>query len=291
MRREGYNEIKERGRFDFPVEFYHVDYRHPRFNMPHHWHIEYEIIRVRRGVFHINLNETSIAAKAGDIIFIRDGVVHGGRPENNSCVYECVVFNMQRLLEPIRNDDVTAILEHEIHINKFFSEDHPEVRQAVRLLFRTLRGQKKGHEFIVTGMLYTFLGVVLEQGLYHPPNTEMLDGNRRNIRQLKEAFLLIDRAYASPLTLKDLADAVGLSPNYFCKFFFKMTRRSPIDYLNYYRIETACLRLSSTEESITDIAYGCGFNDLSYFIKIFKKYKGVSPRKYRTETKVNPERD
>ena len=70
-----------------------------------------------------------------------------------------------------------------------------------------------------------------------------------------------------------------------------MTRRSPIDYLNYYRIETACLRLSSTEESITDIAYGCGFNDLSYFIKIFKKYKGVSPRKYRTETKVKPERD
>jgi transcriptional regulator, AraC family len=286
MRREGYNEVKQRGRFDFPVEFYHVDYRHPRFNMPHHWHIEYEIIRIQKGVFHINLNETGIHAKTGDIIFIRDGIVHGGHPESDACVYDCVVFNMHQLLKNMNSEDVSSLLTHDIHINNVFTADHPEVQQAVKVLLQTLRRQKKGHEFIVTGMLYAFLGIVLEKGLYHHANTEMLDSNRRSIQQLKEAFLLIDKAYATPLTLKDLADAVGLSPNYFCKFFLKMTHRSPIDYLNYYRIETACIRLSTTDASITDIAYSCGFNDLSYFIKTFKKYKATSPRKFRMETNM-----
>ena len=59
-----------------------------------------------------------------------------------------------------------------------------------------------------------------------------------------------------------------------------MTYRTPIDYLNYYRIERACYQLLTTNHSITEIAYSSGFNDLSYFIKTFKKYKGVTPKNY-----------
>ena len=49
-----------------------------------------------------------------------------------------------------------------------------------------------------------------------------------------------------------------------------MTHRTLIDYLNYYRIERACYQLMTTNLSITDVVYGSGFNDLSYFIKTFK---------------------
>ena len=53
-----------------------------------------------------------------------------------------------------------------------------------------------------------------------------------------------------------------------------------MDYLNRQRIEQACYELSTTGDSITDIAYRNGFNDLSYFIRTFKKYKGTTPGKY-----------
>jgi AraC-like DNA-binding protein len=59
-----------------------------------------------------------------------------------------------------------------------------------------------------------------------------------------------------------------------------MTHRTPIDYLNYYRIERACFKLVSTNLSITEVAFECGFNDLSYFIKTFKKYKAITPKQY-----------
>ena len=74
-----------------------------------------------------------------------------------------------------------------------------------------------------------------------------------------------------------------MTPKYFCRFFLEMTHRTPIDYLNYQRIEHACYQLVTTDASITDIAYSCGFNDLSYFIKTFKKYKGITPGKYASQ--------
>ena len=56
-----------------------------------------------------------------------------------------------------------------------------------------------------------------------------------------------------------------------------MTHQTPMDYLNRQRIEQSCYELSTTDDSITEIAYRNGFNDLSYFIRTFKKYKGITP--------------
>ena len=61
-----------------------------------------------------------------------------------------------------------------------------------------------------------------------------------------------------------------------------MTGKTPIEYLNEYRIEKATRKLRLTDMSVTDVAFSSGFSDLSYFIKIFKKTKGVSPGKYRS---------
>lgn len=91
---------------------------------------------------------------------------------------------------------------------------------------------------------------------------------------------LIENEYQNPLTLDDLSKASGMSPKYFCRFFHEMINKTPIEYLNYYRIEIACEKLLATELSITEIALNCGFNDVSYFIKTFKKHKGVTPKQY-----------
>ncbi len=97
---------------------------------------------------------------------------------------------------------------------------------------------------------------------------------------MKQVVEFIEKNYASPLTLSQLSESVSMSPKYFCRFFSEMTHQTPMDYLNRQRIEQACYELSTTGDSITDIAYRNGFNDLSYFIRTFKKYKGTTPGKY-----------
>ena len=81
--------------------------------------------------------------------------------------------------------------------------------------------------------------------------------------------------------LNEMAEAAQMSPKYFCYFFKEMTSKTPVEYLNGYRIEKAAKKLLNTNDSVTDIAYSCGFNDLSYFIKTFKIQKGMSPAKLR----------
>jgi AraC-like DNA-binding protein len=60
-----------------------------------------------------------------------------------------------------------------------------------------------------------------------------------------------------------------------------MTTKTPVEYLNTYRIERASGMLLNSGKSVTDIAFSCGFNDLSYFIKTFKSIKGITPAKFR----------
>lgn len=284
MKHDGYNEFRQRGRFDFPIEFHHVDRHHPRFYMPYHWHMEYEIDLVVRGSVTLTLNESQVHAKAGDIIFIRDGVVHGGHPETTDTIYDCIVFDMKKMLAGSHTfqDRIEDVLKHVTLINKYLPASTPDIPRLIQHLFRSMKEEHMGYELVVTGLLYTFLGFIFQQGLYHEAaSLPLREHRRKRITQLKQTFQIIDSQYQQPLTLTDLAQAANLSPNYFCRFFQKITHHSPIDYLNRYRIEMACLKLTHTNDSITEIAFSCGFNDVSYFIRLFRRYKETSPRKYK----------
>ena len=116
---------------------------------------------------------------------------------------------------------------------------------------------------------------------YYLENVQKARKDYKRILQLKQELEFIEHNYASPLTLQELSASVSMSPKYFCRFFSEMTHQTPMDYLNRQRIEQSCYELSTTDDSITEIAYRNGFNDLSYFIRTFKKYKGITPGKYK----------
>ncbi|WMJ88055.1 AraC family transcriptional regulator [Anaerocolumna sp. MB42-C2] len=275
-----YNERKIRGTFDFPIEFYHIDSQHPQYAMPYHWHVEYEIIRILEGSFTVSLDENEFQAEHGDVIFINSGTLHAGIP--NNCIYECIVFDMNMLMkkDTVCQKYIQDIMNHVININQFYKKQSSEFHKAVWQLFDVMDHKSYGYQLIVQGCLYQFLGIILEHGDYVTDSLQTPQNHRR-ILQLKQVLELIENSYPDQITLDQLSKAAGMSPKYFCRFFQEMTHKSPIDYLNYYRVERACYQLLNTDTSITDISYGVGFNDLSYFIKSFKKYKGITPAKYR----------
>ena len=97
---------------------------------------------------------------------------------------------------------------------------------------------------------------------------------------IKKVLAYISENYASNISLDCLAKIAGMNPKYFCQYFRSMTDRTPINYLNYYRIECACEMLAKQNVSIKQVAVSCGFNDESYFIKMFQKYKGTTPKRF-----------
>ena len=98
---------------------------------------------------------------------------------------------------------------------------------------------------------------------------------------IKKAIQYISQNFASSITLKDVADHVHLNPAYFSTIFKQSTGSSFKEYLNMVRIEESKRLLTNTNYSVIDISVATGFEDQSYFSKVFKKYTGLTPKQYR----------
>lgn len=274
------NEDRLRGTYDFPFEFHHIESTHPRYVMSYHWHVEYEIIRILRGNLTVTLDEKSFRADTGDIIFVHSGILHSGIPQD--CVYQCIVFDGNVFL---KNNSVCGaylqqIIHQDIMIYHHFTPENVEIFNTVNSIFDAFWKKSIGFELSVIGQFYHFFGIVFGNH-YYLDNVTRTRRDYKRILQLKQVLDFIEHNYASPLTLQEISASVSMSPKYFCRFFSEMTHQTPMDYLNRQRIEQACFQISTTDDSITEIAYRNGFNDLSYFIRTFKKYKGMTPGKYK----------
>ena len=273
-----YKEKKLQGTFNFPIAFYHETPRSPRYYMPYHWHTHYELIRILSGSFQLMINNETRVYKEGDVIFVTDGDLHGGTPMN--CIYDCIVFDIQILLKDNHAcaKIIHGIMDHKIIIHKLLSEHSQSVLPIVDNLCNSLAGKKTGYEFMTQGYLYQLLGTILEEHLY---TEDISDGiAMEHLNSIKNVLAHISDNYYNNINLDNLAKIAGMNPKYFCRYFKSMTDKTPIDYLNYYRVESACEMLSTKNISIKEVAISCGFNDESYFIKIFRKYKGTTPKQY-----------
>ena len=275
-----HNEDRPRGTYEFPFEFHHIDHTHPRYVMSYHWHVEYEIIRILEGSLTVTLDEKSFTAVKNDVIFIHSGILHSGIPHD--CVYQCIVFDMNTFLKnnPVCGEYIQKILHQETMLFPHFSDEHPQILNCISVLFDAMYEKDTGYELTVFGQFYHFFGLVFSNH-YFIENPTRTRRDYKRILQLKQVLEFIEKNYANPITLQELSASVSMSPKYFCRFFSEMTHQTPVDYLNRQRIEEACLQLAATDDSITEIAYRNGFNDLSYFIRTFKKYKGMTPGKYK----------
>ena len=93
---------------------------------------------------------------------------------------------------------------------------------------------------------------------------------------------IIEREPQAPLTLAALAGDSGLSPFHFLRTFRQVAGLTPHQYLLRTRLHRAALRLRRGAPSISDVAYDCGFNDLSTFNRRFRRLMGVTPGAWRT---------
>jgi AraC-like DNA-binding protein len=273
-----YEENRRHGSDIFPMEFYAVDETHPRYAMPYHWHSETELLYIRKGTFKLSLDGSDILLQEGELCYIPSGTLHGGEPIN--CAYECIDFRISSLLQqaPVIRRYLRTMENETAQIQNRFSKEQPGVLKCASRLFAAARQKKSGWELLVLSGLYDFYGTVFQKG-YLQENAPANE-KRLRISQIKSAIEFISGNYQEQISLEVLAQISGFSPKYFCKYFRVVTGRTPIDYVNYYRIDRACYLLEQRQFTVTEVAALCGFNDISYFIRCFKKYKACTPHQY-----------
>ena len=314
------HEKKQHGTLEFPVAYYYVDSSHPQYQMPVHWHKEWELVRILKGSLVLHADQQELSGKAGDFFLIRDSMLHGFTPITD-CIYECLLFDLnvlfrgsemiQKFLRPVhRMEILPEILYHR--------EDQPELYALVEELMEIhapahsfpadtneelLLKQHSAknapahaanskqppdkvtpdyHELITVSGLSHLFARLLQNGLYTVMERPGIAVPHR-IDQIRSVLEYIEQQYPTAITLNSMAEVAGMNPKYFCRVFKEVTQQTPMDYVIFYRVEQAAKLLSSTDLSVLEIAMECGFNDCSYFIRTFKKLKSVTPKQYRNK--------
>ena len=101
------------------------------------------------------------------------------------------------------------------------------------------------------------------------------------VRHLTRAKDLVDRRYAEPLDVDDLARAAGLSRAHFSREFHRAFGESPHAYLLTRRLERAAALLRTTDRSVADICVSVGLRSVGSFTTSFTRTYGMSPTAYR----------
>ncbi len=280
-------EREMRGTQEFPIEFYHLDKSHRRYEMNLHWHPEAELLRVYRGKFILHLNRQCYVLCAGDAAFINPGTLHRGIPED--CEYECAVFKTDMISPPgaAAGKYIKPIASQRASVCEHFSEkkeEHKAIIEAIDRLFSILSQKPPQYELAVYATLYSLFFTFYNSDSVK--KSALSHTHEKQTAQLTRLLSWIDENYASTITLSSLSKVSGFNEKYLCRFFKEQTSYTPIDYINRLRIEKAADDMLLRRLSVTEAAFANGFNDSAYFSKVFRKVKGVSPTEFKRNNEL-----
>ncbi len=245
-----------------------------------HFHPEYEIVFINNGTGTRVVGSHSSTYENGELIFLGPNLPHlpfgnDQNPDN----YEIVIQFGQQVV-----DQVLGLSEARC-LKGLFN------RSRSGLVFG---GQTKAkaatyiQDFRAGGITRLTLLLQLLNDLDLAPDVMSLDATPLNIqkpnsdlKRLETIYELVSEGYQTELSLAELAQSVGLTKNSLCRFFKKVTGKTLSGFIHQYRISVAKEYLRDGKANINEIAFRCGFNELSFFNRKFREIAGMTPSEYR----------
>lgn len=284
-------EVTQQGSFEFPITVYKTKISENILGyIDWHWHEELQFCIVTKGNINFNVDGDSIILSEGEGIFINARQLHQAKNYRESdCSYISVVFNSDfissfagsiiniKYIQPyIDNSRINyCILKNDI-------EWKSVILNNILKIYEEYNKNEIGFELQIFILLIEVWNILIKSYFVSFPN----DNARNNSVHIKKIISYICDHYMEKIELNDLAKEVNLSKSTCCREFKKYMNCTIFEYIINYRLVASSNLLITTNNSISDIAYQCGFGSTSYFIEKFKMKTGVSPSIYRRQ-KIN----
>jgi AraC-like DNA-binding protein len=147
--------------------------------------------------------------------------------------------------------------------------------------------QKKGFESVLGFMLILHeLSIARNRQVLSDSTFNTRDQFTYNSRRIEKTYEFINKNFKRPISLKEVANLANMSEASFSRFFKSHTGITFIDSLTEIRLGHASRLLIDTTQSVAEIAYNCGFNNISNFNRIFRKKKNCTPKEFRESYSV-----
>ena len=280
-----YFELKENkphGTKDDPFSIYHIKNEGRSFQIPVHWHDELEIIYVKSGSLLVSISGENYIGKSGDVFVVSPGNLHFMGSQTGTVDYFTFLFPLKYI--SFRSNDILddKLLEP---LNNGHLMISPRVKDTAKELCEQLieiyLAKNDERESIITAQIKTktvLLQFILE--MWKKGFVTENDTSGRNTVE-KEMVSYIQQNFTGTISLKEFGEQFHLSEKYISRYFKEHFHITISQYVTYLRLKHAKQLLQDTDIPVTEIAMQSGYQNISYFIRSFKKTYEVSPLQYR----------
>lgn len=236
-----------------------------------HYHNTYELYYLVRGGREYFIGDEFYRVKDGDIVFIPPMLLH--RTAGKGALRFLISFS-DALFSHFFTAEARAALSLDRPL--VLRPDNAVREELERDLsdMLTAYGEAPDAEAVLAGYLYRILFTI-----FRAKNNYV--GEAHADARIVQIVRFINEHYSSIKDIDEIAERFFISKFHLCRLFNKSLGLSLVTYLNMIKIQAACELMRSERLNLTEIATRCGFNSSSYFCKVFKNEKGLSPTDYR----------
>lgn len=278
-------ETKQHGQPDFPLQYYLDDTRDFYNNqVDWHWHNEFEIVAVSEGEVICHVGQESFRLKGGEAVFINSKVLHQFTSDDYGIMPNIVfapIFIAQE--QTVIYEKFIAPIEKSTMEYLIFRKDNEWQSRGLELLntlFQCMSAEEF-NELQVRNLLSEAWLIIIEHIRHNLEENKYRNDSNSSSNRVKLMIQYIRAHYMEEISLEDIAVSANISKNTAMRYFGANIGISPVDYLIRYRIGISCKLLKETSDKISNIADCVGYENTSYFCRLFRKYVGVSPKEYR----------
>lgn len=251
------------------------------FKWHYHYHPEYEIVCVFEGSGRRHVGNHLSNYIDGDLVLIGSNTPHGGFGYGAVGRHEEIVI---QFTEDFLGDNFLAKPEIE-NIKKLFER----AKQGIN--FKSEMQKKMSQKFKKLLLLTPFERLIellnilqelakSEDYIFLNPADIRYNFSHKDQERLGKIYKFVEDKYSQEIDIQLVAQICNLTIPAFCNYFKKNLNQTFTDFTNEYRINQATKMLLGGLE-IADICYRCGFNNVSYFGRVFKQFKGTNPSQFR----------
>lgn len=232
------------------------------------WHNNIEIQICCEGSGYVILNGARSEIGVGDIVAVNCNTIHFTGTDDY-IKYHCIIID----LDFCRNSGIDCA---DIQFENIFKN-----RKIENSITETVETYKNSDDICYKAKLQRLiLEILIEMRLHHTESTSLSKYDTKYFKEVKEAILYIQSNYKKKITLEDLSKAMYIDKYTLSKKFKAFTGITIVDYINDYRCKMA-LSMIQKGEQINSAARNCGFNNISFFTKTFKRHIGNLPSFYK----------
>ena len=242
-----------------------------------HQHRQIELIAMTEGAAEFHIDTMCYFVQKGDVLVIPPYAIHRAETaENTLTAYNCICFDPELLYDSALR---TGLINHTLSTGHLVSGTLPAtpfLQEAIANTCNAYEGEAPGWELEAVGNLSLLFSVLKRNGCFTPN----LCVNPENGFAQKALAYIIEN-FSQPITSGTAAQALNMNNSYFCRLFKQTFGCCFSDYVLAYRLEKAKVALETESLSVTEIAFRTGFNNCSYFGKVFRKRFRITPLQYR----------